>query len=140
MKTVFVDTNIIISGTFFSGPEAELLSHPGLRLVTADVCKEELLRVTREKFDQFGTETRRLAVKEVENSLMDIDIIPGEEYVQELERADTLITGENDRRILAAALYAKPDYFVTGDQDFQKDEIQDILPVKGTRKVLEELE
>ena len=140
MKTVFIDTNIIISGTFFSGPEAELLSQSGLRLVTADVCKEELLKVTREKFDQFGSETSRVAVKEVEKSLIDIDFIPKEEYAQELEKAKTLINGENDRRILAAALYVKPDYFITGDKDFQSEEIQNILPMKSTRKVLEELE
>lgn len=139
MKTVFLDTNTIISGTFFSGPEAELLSQSGLRLVTADVCREELLEVTREKFDQFGPETKKTAVTEVENSLMDIDVIEEDEYRQEFDRAKGLIEGENDRRVLAAALSLKPDYFVTGDQDFRSEEIQRILPVTDTRRVLEEL-
>lgn len=124
MKTVFLDTNTIISGTSFSGPEADLLSQPGLRLVTADVCRDELLGVTREKFDQFGSETRKVAVKEVENSLMDIDVIDEDEYLQELDRAKRLVDGENDRKVLAAALFVEPDYFVTGDQDLRKDKVQ----------------
>lgn len=140
MKTVFLDTNIIISGTFFSGPEADLLSHPELKLVTAGICEEELLKVTKEKFGQFGSETKKVAIKEVENSLMDIDVVVEEEYLKKLDKARNLITGKNDQKVLAAALSVNPDYFITGDQDFQKDEIVKILPVKSTGKVLEELD
>ncbi|MCX2818685.1 hypothetical protein EGH25_04885 [Haladaptatus sp. F3-133] len=48
--TVFVDTNILVSGIFFDGPEAELLDTRGIRLVTAEVCKEELKDVSSRKW------------------------------------------------------------------------------------------
>lgn len=130
---------MIISGTFFSGLDADLLSQSGLRFVTADVCREELLEVTAQKFDRFGSQTKKVAIKAVEKSLIDIHIIAWDQYFQQFEKARSLITGENDQKVLAAALHVDPDHFVTGDQHFQKNEILKLLPVKSTRKVLEEL-
>ena len=139
MQMVFLDTNVIISGTFFSGLEADLLSPANLRLVTADVCQNELLEVTRRKFSQFGYETQKVALKEVKNSLIDVDVIVWNQYSSQLELARNLVTGENDQKVLAAALHVDPDYFVTGDQDFHQNDIRKMLPVKSTQEVMEEL-
>jgi len=55
MKTVFIETIVIISGIFFSGLEAKVLDSRELRLVTADICREETLEVAERKFEDLSS-------------------------------------------------------------------------------------
>ena len=43
-KKIFVDTNVVISGTFFEGNESKLLSLEDVVLHTSDVVVKELIR------------------------------------------------------------------------------------------------
>jgi len=137
---IFIDSNIIISGTFFSGLESTLLSLEDVDLITADICKEEVLGVTKRKFRSFGVETLRIALEEVKNSFSDVIVISENDYAHNIEKAKDLIKDKvNDQKVLAAVLTIKPDYFVTGDKDFDKDEIKKEINVMKTREVLEGL-
>lgn len=66
-------------------------------------------------------------------------------YLREFDKAKSLITGENNQKIFAAALSADPDFFVLGDREFRRDRILKIFPVKkarsneGTRYLLKDL-
>ncbi|ODS34932.1 MAG: hypothetical protein A7316_04685 [Candidatus Altiarchaeales archaeon WOR_SM1_86-2] len=134
---IFIDSNIIISGTFFSGLESTLLSMEDVDLITADICKEEVLEVTKRKFRSFGVETLRIALEEVENSFSDVIIISENDYAHNIEKAKNLIKDKvNDQKVLAAVLTIKPDYFVTCDKDFDNVEIKNKINVVKTREVL----
>lgn len=136
---VFADTNVILSGTFFSGPEARLLSLPGPKLVTADICREEALEVCEEKFKEFGTPTKRIALERIERSFLDVDIVPEEEYSEKLNEAKRLVKGENGRKVLAAVLTTNPDFFVSGDKHFKAKRVAGKVPLASTREVLSEI-
>ena len=139
---IFIDSNTIISGTFFSGLESILLATRDIELITAEICKEEVLEVTRRKFKSFGVETLRIALEEVENSFRDIIVILEDDYIHNIGKAEGLIKDKNkvnDRKVLAAALTVNPDYFVTGDSDFDTEEIKKEINVVTTRDVLERL-
>lgn len=138
MKTVFVDTNVLVSGVFFEGPEAELLDTRRLRLVTAEVCEGELKEVAVRKSDAFGV-SEDGAREMVGGALVDIDVVPEEEYEDRYDEAVEIVGEGNDAEVLAAALAVEPDYFVTGDEDFHVDDVEERVNVVETREVLESL-
>ena len=49
-KKIFIDANVIISGTFFEGNESKLISLEDLDLYTSDVVIEEVKDVAMRKF------------------------------------------------------------------------------------------
>ncbi|MBL7206198.1 MAG: putative toxin-antitoxin system toxin component, PIN family [Candidatus Aenigmarchaeota archaeon] len=133
---VFIDSNIILTGTFFSGPESMVLSS-NFKLLTSDVCKEEVLEVVKRKFRKFGFGTEKLAVEELLKSFADIEILKANDYMHKLDISKKLLKGKNDQKILAAVLHSKPDYFVTGDSDFKTNEISKLAKVVSSRELLE---
>ena len=48
-KKIFVDTNVVISGTFFEGNESKLLSLEDVDLYTSDVVVKELKDVDSQR-------------------------------------------------------------------------------------------
>lgn len=137
---VFVDTNIILSGTFFSGNESKLLSLMAIDLYTSDFAVAEAKEVIRRKFEGFGVESSKIALKELEHSLMDFaGIIQEKGYCHKLEEAIKIISKDKDAKILAAALTVRPDYLITGDSDFFISSIRKIINVCKTKDVLREL-
>jgi len=136
--TVFVDTNILVSGIFFDGPEAELLDTRGIRLVTAEVCKEELKDVSSRKSDVLGV-TEEGAREMLNGALVDIDTVPEERYEGRYDEATEVVGEGNDAEVLACVLTVEPDYFVTGDGDFHNKEVRHAVDVKGTSDTLAEL-
>ena len=72
-KKIFVDTNIIISGIFFTGNEAKLISLEEIDLYTSDVVMEELKDVAISKFRSLKMEDKRLALVEIERSLLTLN-------------------------------------------------------------------
>ncbi len=136
----FLDTNILISGIFFSGLESKLLALGDLEFVTADICKEEILEVTKRKYKSFGIKTLDIAVREVENSFADIEILPERKYKNRIDEAKIMLPNKiNDQKILAAVLTSNPDYFVTGDKDFDSEGIKKGVNIVTTRNLLKEL-
>ncbi|MFP4174659.1 MAG: putative toxin-antitoxin system toxin component, PIN family [Halobacteriales archaeon] len=135
MKTVFVDTNILISGIFFDGPEAELLDTRGIRLVTAEVCEYELEEVSVRKSDAFGV-SEEGAREMLEGALVDIEVVPEEEYEGRYADAAEGVGEGNDAEVLACALTVEPDYFVTGDEDFHTEKVEALVNVAETTEVL----
>lgn len=139
-KRIFVDTNIIISGIFFAGNEAKLLSLEDIDLYTSDVVIQELKDVAIRKFKSLKMEDKRLALMEIERSLVDFELIIEEkDYRKNIGKANELIRKEKDSRILAAVLTIGPDCFVTGDKDFHNPRVKQIVAVRYTKQVLAEL-
>ena len=136
---VFLDTNIIISGTFFRGNEAKLLSIPDIVFYTCDIVIEEMKEVVNKKFRSLKIESKRVALLELERASMDFVILREQEYLHNVARARKLISKDKDAKILAAILTVCPDCFVTGDTDFYTDEIRSLVPVIRTRDFLETL-
>lgn len=136
--TVFVDTNILVSGIFFDGPEAELLDTRGVRLVTAEVCREELVEVAVRKADAFGV-SEDGAREMLEGALMDIDVVPEGEYEDRYDEAAGVVGEGNDGEVFACVLSVGPDYFVTGDGDFHVEEVERTAKVVETTDMLGEL-
>ncbi len=130
---VFVDTNILLSGIFFEGNESMLLDMVELDIVTSEDVVDELLTVVRKKFKYLKERTFEIAVAETKEALTDISIIPHSKYNHKLKDAESLITHKKDIPILAAVLYAKPDYFLTGDAHFFTEKIKRIVNVSTAK-------
>ena len=137
-KRVFLDANIIISGTFFVGNEARILSLGDIDLMTSDLVVEEVKEVVARKFKSLRVESRRIGLVEVERAFIDFDKIVDEaEYSQKISEAEKIVHKKKDSKILAAVLALKPDYFITGDDDFFIPEVQQSVPVMRTKEFLE---
>ncbi len=61
---------------------------------------------------------------------------PRAKYSYKIKEAEKLITHKKDIPILAAVLYAKPDYFLTGDGHFDEDRIKDNISVMSAKEFL----
>ena len=121
---VFVDTNILLSGIFFEGNESSILDMVELDLITCEDAVIELQRVVRKKLKYLKERTFEIALAETEKALSDIAVIPRTKYSHKLKEAEFLIKHKKDIPILAAVLYLKPDYFLTGDAHFFTDVIK----------------
>jgi predicted nucleic acid-binding protein len=126
---VFVDTNILLSGIFFEGNESSILDLIELDLITSEDAVFELQKVVKKKLKYLKERTFEIALAETEKALADIIIIPRNKYSHKLKEADFLIRHKKDIPILAAVLYVKPDYFLTGDAHFFTDNIKSIVNV-----------
>lgn len=136
---VFLDTNLLLSGIFFTGNESKVLDLVEIDLVTCEDAVNELYTVINEKLKYLKGRTFEIALSETERALSDIEIIPQAKYQQKLKIAENLIFHKKDIPILAAVLYAKPDYFLTGDSHFFTDKIKNIIRVMTARDFLEEI-
>jgi len=136
---VFVDTNILLSGIFFEGNESMILDLVELDFVTSEDVIDELKKVVRKKLKYLKERTFEIALAETEKALSDIVIIPRTKYNHKLKDAEILIKHKKDIPILAAVLYSKPDYFLTGDSHFFIEEIKSIVNVMTARDFLERI-
>ena len=133
---VFIDTNIIITGVFFSGYEVLLLNLPQIDIFTADVCIEESRNVVQRLFRQ----NKEKSLAELWNSMISFDIVHENEYSSLVPQVKILIPNKNnDQKVLAAALYVDPDYFISRDSDFDRKDIRKLVNLKTTKEVLSEL-
>ena len=74
-KKIFIDANVIISGTFFEGNESKLISLEDVDLYTSDVVIKEVKDVAMRKFKSLKMEDKRIALMEIERSLVDFEVI-----------------------------------------------------------------
>ena len=133
---VFVDTNILLSGIFFEGNESSILDMVELDLITCEDAVVELQRVVRKKLKYLKERTFEIALAETEKALTDIAIIPRTKYSNKIKEAEFLIKHKKDIPILAAVLFVKPDYFLTGDAHFFNDNIKSIANVVTAKDFL----
>lgn len=133
---VFVDTNILLSGIFFDGNESRILDLVEIDLVTSEDVVDELRRIVKKKLKYLKERTFEIALAETEKALTDISIIPRSKYNHKSKDAESLITHKKDIPILAAVLYVKPDYFLTGDAHFFTGKIKSIANVATAKDFL----
>jgi putative PIN family toxin of toxin-antitoxin system len=111
---VFLDANVIFSGLYSSrGAPGVILKHlieGDIRVVVSQQVLEEVIRTMKEKLPEALPILKKFLV----NTPLEIveDPSPGE-----ISRWAKKIHPD-DAAILAAAISAKPDYFVTGDNHF----------------------
>lgn len=129
---VMLDTNVLISGMVFHGPERRLLDtilKNDHVLVLCEQAEREAETVLLRKFsvsERFLQNFLRLfRVERVS--------LPS---LAEIERVRGLIRDPKDAPILAAAIIARPDLFVTGDKDSHTPEIKKLIPVQTTSQAL----
>jgi predicted nucleic acid-binding protein len=133
---VFVDTNVLLSGIFFEGNESSILDLVELNLLTSEDVVNELRKVVRKKLKYLKERTFEIALAETEKALTDIVVIPRTKYSHKIKEAGMLIKHKKDIPILAAVLYVKPDYFLTGDTHFFTENIKSIVNVITARDFL----
>jgi predicted nucleic acid-binding protein len=126
---VFVDTNILLSGIFFEGNESSILDMVEVDLITGEDAVVELRKVVRRKLKYLKERTFEIALAETEKALTDIVVIPRTKYSHKLKEAGFLIRHKKDVPILAAVLYVKPDYFLTGDRHFFTEDIKRVVNI-----------
>lgn len=106
---VFLDTNVLVSGFATRGLCADVIrlvlaEH---ELITADVVLSELKRVLKHKIELPGGQIQEILAFLESQTVQPKPISPPSIPVRD----------EDDRWILASALAAKADVFVTGDKD-----------------------
>lgn len=111
---IFLDTNVIFSSLYSSqGAPGVILKYfieGRISIVVSQQVLEEVIRTIKEKLPEALPALKSLLV----NAPPEVGADPSPEAIQcwakEIHPADAAI--------LAAAITAKPDYFVTGDNDF----------------------
>ncbi len=136
---VFLDTNILISGIFFSGNESKIFDLAEIDLLTSEDNIEELKRITSKKLKYLSERTLEIALLELEKAMSDIKVISRKKYTSRINKAAKLISHKKDAPILAAVLASKPDYFITGDAHFFIDDIKNIVNVIDSKTFLNEI-
>ena len=106
---VVADTNVIISGLVFDGPERRVLKAADQRdfdlLVSEFILRETELAIAR----KFGWPRSR-----IENAIEQLRTIG---TIVHPPRSLSVVAGDHpDNRILECAVFAEADYLVTGDR------------------------
>ncbi len=130
-----LDTNILISGMVFRGPERRLLEIIHQRqiiLVMSSYIAEETKEVLRRKFPAHVPAFDKLL------SFLNVEYIsmPSPAY---LSKARPIIRDPKDAAILASAIEARPDIFVSGDLDLHTPEVSSLIKVMTTTEALKHL-
>jgi len=131
---------VLISGIFFEGNGSKILNMIELDLITSEDVINELKKITKKKLKYLGGRTLEIALLEIDRALCDIEILPRKRYMEKFAKAKQLIAHEKDMPMLAAALYAKVDYLLTGDSHFFTNKVKAVIKVRTTREFLDEIE
>lgn len=111
---VFLDSNVIFSGLYSpEGAPGIILAHfvrGSISVVVSPQILEEMIRTVKEKLPGSLPALRRLLVN------TPVEVAPDPELSDIKHWTKKLHLG--DAAILAAAITAQPDYFITGDRHF----------------------
>jgi putative PIN family toxin of toxin-antitoxin system len=114
---VFLDSNVVFSGLYSpEGASGIILKHfvkGSIRVVVSQQVLEEVVRTVRGKLPSALPALRRLLVSIPPEVIADPEL-------QETERWMNILP-LGDAAILAAAIGAQSDYFITGDKHFTED-------------------
>ncbi len=99
----------------------------------------KLRRVVKKKLKYLKERTLEIALAETEKALSDIVIIPRAKYGHKMIEAKALMAHKKDIPVLAAVLYSKPDYFLTGDAHFFTDKVTSVVPVFTAKEFLSKI-
>ncbi|WP_277997931.1 putative toxin-antitoxin system toxin component, PIN family [Neomoorella glycerini] len=130
-----LDTNILISGMVFRGPERRLLEtihQRRLILVINSYIVEETKEVLQRKFPAHIAAFDKLL------SLLNVEYTPMPSPAS-LAIARPIIRDPKDAAILASAIEARPDIFVSGDLDLHTPEVGFLIKVMTTAEALKRL-
>ncbi|MDD4984944.1 MAG: putative toxin-antitoxin system toxin component, PIN family [Dehalococcoidales bacterium] len=115
---VFLDTNVIFSGLYSSqGAPGAILKYfveGRISIVVSQQVLEEVIRTIKEKLPEALPALKRLLV----NAPPEVGADPSPEAIQRWARE----IHPADAAILAAAITAKADYFITGDNHFLENQ------------------
>ena len=131
---VMIDSNTFLSCIVFDGMERLLLHtmvHSNHVLLLAKFSVSEVERVLRRKFPGVIED---YDYEDILESL-DAEILPFPDK-SEVEQCIEIIRDEYDAPILASAIKARPDVFVTGDKDFFEERVRALIRVATTRETL----
>jgi putative PIN family toxin of toxin-antitoxin system len=132
MFRVMLDTNILISGIVFSGVERDLIRvchSRGYTIVLSEYIIKEVEAVLKRKFP--GKEK----LFDVLLNALNVEVTPLP-APSKVENARHLIRDSKDAAILASAMEASVDIFISGDFDFHTDTVRSVVNVLTTREVL----
>ncbi len=111
---VFLDSNVVFSGLYSSeGAPGVILEHfvkGNISLVVSQQVLEEVIRTIKEKLPDALPALRGLLVNTPPEVVADPKRGDIEKWTKHLQMGDAAI--------LAAAISAQPDYFITGDKHF----------------------
>jgi len=132
---VMLDTNVLISGMAFHGPERRLLDAILRNDHVLVLCQQTEIETETVLLRKFSASERFL-----ENflRLFRVERVSLPSRV-DIEQARALIRDSKDAPILAAAIIAQPDIFVTGDKDFHTPEVKKLIPVQTASQALRSL-
>jgi len=127
---VFLDSNVIFSGLYSSeGAPAIILEHfvkGNISVVVSQQVLEEVIRTVKEKLPDFLPALRRLLVNTPPEVAADPKLPDIKRWTKKLHLGDATI--------LAAAVTAQSDYFITGDRHFVEN--PDIVKETGLTIVM----
>ena len=114
---VFLDSNVVFSGVYSpEGAPGIILEHfvkGSISVVVSQQVLEEVVRTIKAKLPSALPALRRLLVSTPPEVIVDPQLQETERWVKKLPLGDAAI--------LAAAMGAQPDYFVTGDKHFTEN-------------------
>ena len=115
---VMIDTNVLISALLFPGERINMLLYKIIkehRLVLSSYVVEELLRVTRHKFEG------KVEVVDVLLSQIPYELV----YTPQQPKPGLFkIRDEKDYPVLYSAITEDVDVFITGDRDFEELDLE----------------
>lgn len=111
---VFLDSNVIFSGLYSpDGAPGIILEHfvnGHIRVVISQQVLQEVVRTVKEKLPDSLPSLRTLLVNAPPLAVADPTLPDMKHWTKQLQSGDAAV--------LAAAIAARPDYFVTGDRHF----------------------
>ncbi|SHJ24658.1 putative toxin-antitoxin system toxin component, PIN family [Desulfofundulus thermosubterraneus DSM 16057] len=132
---VMLDTNVLISGMVFSGPERRLLEV--IREDHVLVVDDFLLAETREVLTRKFPGREQLINIMLQSFKVEKHPMPPTEKIWEAAR---YLRDPKDAAVLASVLLANPDIFVSGDKDLHTPDVRALTRVCTTRQALMLLE
>ena len=136
-----LDTNIIISGLFWSGNESKLLElaiAEKYEAVISEFVLREAERIIKEKFSEMEEKVQPV-LSMLMNSAENYPLLAENKVVEFKNQHGEIIADKGDLVILATAFEAGVDAIITGDKHFDNSEVQELIEVIDAGDALERL-